>query len=229
MIDSPQGSQSWKNLLFSHYEISYEKLRPLIDSRLELDSFNGKYYIGIIAFEMQDVQPFSPFPSIPTAKNFNEINVRTYVKYKNKDPGVVFLSLDAESLLVVLGARLFWGLPYFKSNISKHHDELNNFLVYHCNRDSLDFTIAGWYNTKQQINTEFSNFLVERYRFYGTKNDNLYKVEVRHEPYKTFNVLELNCVAEAKSNHKFAPLDKFVGTFYSPGVDVRVWPKQYLT
>lgn len=223
MSKSPQGFQSWKNLLFSHYEISYEKLRPLVDSRLELDSFDGKYYIGIIAFEMQDVQPFSRLPILPTLKSFNEINVRTYVKYKNKDPGVVFLSLDAESLLVVLGARLFWGLPYFKSNIEKTHNNYSNYLSYEC----IDpkFQISGWYDLTKKIQNDFSRFLVERYRFYGTKNNNLYKVEVRHESYETFAVGLPSWSFEARG----IELGASAGMMFSPGVNVQVWPKQYLT
>src|SRR5438270_8181995 len=54
-------------------------------------------------------------PPFPTASTFPELNVRTYVRTPQQPdkPGVYFFSLDAASVLAVLGARAGIGLPYF--------------------------------------------------------------------------------------------------------------------
>ena len=49
----------------------------------------------------------------PTAHAFPELNLRTYVKGPDGRGGVYFFSLDAASLLAVVGARVAFGLPYF--------------------------------------------------------------------------------------------------------------------
>jgi uncharacterized protein YqjF (DUF2071 family) len=51
-----------------------------------------------------------------------ELNVRTYVRHNGR-PGVYFFSLDAEKLLVVLGARWFYHLPYYHAEMSMRMGE----------------------------------------------------------------------------------------------------------
>src|SRR6266571_7182003 len=91
----PQGSQRWHRLLFSHWELPAETLRPLVPTRLSLDGFEGHYYVGAVSFTMQNVRPFRWAPPFPTATEFGEINLRTYVHLDGQEPGVYFFSLDA--------------------------------------------------------------------------------------------------------------------------------------
>ena len=55
-------------------------------------------------------------PPVPTANRFEELNVRTYVNLDGR-PGVWFFSLDAASMLAVIGARLGIRLPYFRASM----------------------------------------------------------------------------------------------------------------
>jgi uncharacterized protein YqjF (DUF2071 family) len=113
-----QGFQRWHRLLFTHWEVPETVLRPLVPSRLTLDMFDGRCYVGVVAFTMQNVRPTLWAPSIPSATEFGEINLRTYVHVDGTEPGVFFFSLDAGSRLVVWTARKFWGLPYHHADIS---------------------------------------------------------------------------------------------------------------
>ena len=69
--------------------------------RLTIDTFDGKAFVGVVAFTMQKVRPWSWLPGAPTATEFFEINVRTYVHLGGEEPGIVFFSLDATSSLAV--------------------------------------------------------------------------------------------------------------------------------
>lgn len=102
----------WHDLAFLHWPIRPEFIRPLIPPMLELDTFDGWCWIGVVPFYMSGVRPrYVPVPfALP------ELNVRTYVKTRSRS-GVWFFSLDAASWIVVRVARWF-GLPYYDARMS---------------------------------------------------------------------------------------------------------------
>jgi uncharacterized protein YqjF (DUF2071 family) len=105
-------SMRWHDLLFVHWPIRPALLRPLIPSLIELDTFEGWGWIGIVPFYMTGVRP----RYIPMPFAFPEINVRTYVKTPGRT-GVWFFSLDASNWMAVRLARLF-GLPYYDAQMT---------------------------------------------------------------------------------------------------------------
>lgn len=109
-------SMSWHDLLFMHWPVPEESLRPLVPSVLSLDAFDGSAWIGVVPFRMSDVRPRF-LPGVPLLSNFPELNVRTYVTAGGK-PGVWFFSLDAHNPVAVRLARATFGLPYFDAKIS---------------------------------------------------------------------------------------------------------------
>ena len=108
---------TWVDLAFLHWPVRAERLRPMIPIHLDIDVHgdDGMAWIGVVPFEMRGVR-IRGLPSIPTATNFPELNVRTYVTHKGH-PGVWFFSLDAESWLAVVGARAATGLPYHHADM----------------------------------------------------------------------------------------------------------------
>jgi uncharacterized protein len=108
--------QTWDDLLFAHWKIPQEILRRRIPQSLELDTYQGEAYIAVTPFKMRNVK-FRLLPPIPTATDFLEVNVRTYVKREGK-PGIYFFSLDASSTLSTIGARLGTNLPYHRADMS---------------------------------------------------------------------------------------------------------------
>jgi len=108
--------QSWGKLLFLHWPVTAESLRPLIPKPLVLDTFDGTAWIGITPFTMWDVRPVF-LPSLPFLSESHELNVRTYV-YLDGIPGIWVFSLDANNTIAVWGARLAFHLPYFNARMS---------------------------------------------------------------------------------------------------------------
>jgi uncharacterized protein len=105
----------WHDLLFLHWPIPPELIRPLIPPGLELDTFDGSAWVSIVPFRMTGVRPryFPPFAALA----FPEMNVRTYVWTPGRS-GVWFFSLDATSRLAVRAARAWHGLPYHDARIN---------------------------------------------------------------------------------------------------------------
>lgn len=109
-------SMRWEDLLFMHWPVRPELLRPLIPAGLEIDTYEGDAWIGIVPFGMSRVRPRF-VPPLPWISKFLELNVRTYVTARGR-PGVWFFSLDAANPLAVRVARRFFHLPYFDAAMS---------------------------------------------------------------------------------------------------------------
>ncbi len=107
---------SWEQLLFAHWPVPAAPLLALLQPDVELDTFEGQAWLGIVPFRMTNVAPRF-LPPLPGVSRFLELNVRTYVKHKGVR-GVWFFSLDATSWLSVRAARMAFSLPYFDAKIT---------------------------------------------------------------------------------------------------------------
>jgi uncharacterized protein YqjF (DUF2071 family) len=106
----------WLDLLFAHWPVDVAALETLLPAGLELDTFEGRAWLGIVPFTMADVAPRG-LPAVPRFSTFAEINVRTYVRRRG-EAGIYFLSLDAASRPTVEGARRVFHLPYFRAEMT---------------------------------------------------------------------------------------------------------------
>ena len=106
----------WLDLLFAHWPVDRDALAAQVPAGLELDTFDGRAWLGVVPFTMADVAPRG-LPAVPRFSRFPEINVRTYVRHRGR-PGILFLSLDAASRPTVEGARRVFHLPYFHATMS---------------------------------------------------------------------------------------------------------------
>ena len=110
---------TWRHLLFAHWPVAPEALRPLIPPALEIDTFEGQAWLGVIPFTMTIAA--RRMGVRPLRRDFHELNVRTYVTMetpKGRRPGVWFFSLDAADRLSVRLARAVWRLPYYDAAMS---------------------------------------------------------------------------------------------------------------
>jgi uncharacterized protein len=182
----PLMHQKWGKLLFMHWRIEEAELRPLIPEQLEIDTFDGSAWIGIIPFTMWDIRAFPPYlPAVPGLSSAHELNVRTYVHY-NRVPGVWFFSLDCNSTAAVMGARAFYHLPYFNANIDlEQHLHTVDYALKRTDDPPAYFT--GSWNIGETIpfahpdSLEF--FLTERYCLYAENDCELYSARIFHQPW----------------------------------------------
>ena len=106
-------TQRWNDLLFAHWPVPASALAPLLPEGLQIDTFQGSAWLGVVPFWMDRIK-FRGVPAIPIARSFPELNLRTYVRDSQSGvPGVYFLSLDASSALAVAFARTVYNLPYY--------------------------------------------------------------------------------------------------------------------
>jgi uncharacterized protein YqjF (DUF2071 family) len=193
-------TQTWHDLLFAHWPLSAEKMRPLVPAQLALDMFDGQCWAGVIPFRMSGICGRG-LPSLPSLSRLSELNVRTYVTYGGK-PGVYFFSLDAANLPAVWAARRFYHLPYFYAAISSK--ELGGVIHY----DSCRYRGSAVYRGQDQPTDEalprekgsIGRWLTERYCLYTTNEDQIYRGEIHHQPWPLQDAeeeFEVNTVAAA--------------------------------
>ncbi len=106
-------TQRWNDLLFAHWPVPVSSLTPLIPETLQVDTYQGSAWLGVVPFWMDRIK-FRGLPPLPGASRFPELNLRTYVTdTQTGTPGVYFFSLDASNLLAVSFARAIYSLPYY--------------------------------------------------------------------------------------------------------------------
>jgi uncharacterized protein YqjF (DUF2071 family) len=102
--------QRWTDAVFLHWRIPEPVAARYMPPGVVPDTFDGSAWVGLIGFRMQGAG-LGRGPGIPYFGTFTEINVRLYSRAPDGTRGVVFLSLDASRLAVVLAARAA-GIPY---------------------------------------------------------------------------------------------------------------------
>lgn len=182
----PLMRQWWGKLLFMHWSVPAHVLRPLVPPRLEIDTFGGNAWLGVVPFTMWGVRPsFAPAP--PRLGAFHELNVRTYV-HANGVPGVWFFSLDAANRLAVWGARRFYHLPYFNARIDLRQD--SETITYSSQRTHTDAPPAEFAATwmigdalGEAAHDSLDFFLTERYCLYSARRERLFRSRIFHQPW----------------------------------------------
>ena len=104
-------SQAWRDLAFLHWRVEPDVVAPLLPPGTRPDVHDGSSWVGLIPFRMVGAG-VGRGPVVPWLGSFAETNVRLYSVDEQGRRGVVFRTLEASRLAVVLGARAVFALPY---------------------------------------------------------------------------------------------------------------------
>jgi uncharacterized protein YqjF (DUF2071 family) len=234
---SPVMKQSWSELLFLHWPVPEADLRPLVPAALDIDTFEGRAWVGVVPFTVSGAR-VRFMPPLPFVSSFHEVNVRTYVHCHGRDPGVWFFSLDASNALVVEAAKRLYKLPYRSAHIEMGVAEadpattspqrrLVEFTSRRIAGDPPDLDVcygAGDFPRPATPGT-LEHFLVERYILYSSDKDGLYRARVHHAPYPVqagvVDALRRESLVGAAGIQR---PDKEPLAHYASRVDVDIWP-----
>lgn len=224
---SPVMYQSWRDLLFLHWEWDADEIQRSLPSGLRVDRYDGRCYLGVVPFKMRRVRPRF-LPPVPGVSNFLELNLRTYVCAANDTPGVWFYSLDANQRLAVAVARRFFHLPYHWAKMRVDTDG-EGVMAYTSARDGdprvrdrYRYQAIGSERRAELGSLEF--FLLERYVLFADTPDGLRAGRVYHEPYSFRDVELFDWDERLFSLDGFNPPRRAPDhAVISPGVDVSVY------
>lgn len=178
---------TWHDLLFIHWTVPVEILRPHIPEPLVVDTYEQQAWIGVVPFYMTGVRP-PGCPNIPWLCNFPELNVRTYVTLNDK-PGVWFLSLDAHQAFAVWIARRTFHLPYYNASIDYSNDDGRiAYKSHRTHRGSAPARFAAEYRAVGDVYRtqpgDLDHWLISRYCLYAADGKgNIYRGDIDHQPW----------------------------------------------
>jgi uncharacterized protein YqjF (DUF2071 family) len=103
----------WRYLAMFNYEVPPELLVPLVPRGTELDSWQGKVWVSLVGFLFQKTRVRGI--SIPFHRNFEEVNLRFYVRREAADGwrrGVVFIKELVPRAAIAFIARTVYNENY---------------------------------------------------------------------------------------------------------------------
>lgn len=210
--------QEWNDAVFLHWEVDLPTLQGLVPPDLEIDLFEGKPWISLVAFTMEKIRP-RYLPSFSPISDFHEINIRTYVKKGNKS-GVYFLSIEGGTRISCEVAKALSELPYRYSKINRQSNlyQSDN----QPNRDKLKIR----YEVRQSHieKSDLDIWLTERYALFQDTESTINEFEIHHLewPIDNINIIELDIDYPRFNKLMDRKPDR---THYSTGVKVIAWEK----
>ena len=210
--------QKWSDVLFVSFEVDYDLLRSELPKDLEVDTFNGKAYLSIVPFVMSDIRFFFT-PPLPFSK-LSELNLRTYVRYKNK-PGIYFFTLDSDHKVGNFLARKIFNLPYRYAILNV---DIDNDIYNVQSKNSLSLKVRI---TDNKIVTDLSNWITERYCLYNIVDEKVSRGDVLHPTWnlKEAEVINIDDQFSKQFNLDVCPTQYHC--FYSKEINVRFRPFVY--
>jgi uncharacterized protein YqjF (DUF2071 family) len=109
----PFLTANWRYLAMMNFAADPKLLEPLLPRGTELDFHEGKTFLSVVGFLFLDTRVLG-WP-IPFHRNFEEVNLRFYVRRKNVEDwrrGVAFVREIVPRQAIAVVARTFYGEPY---------------------------------------------------------------------------------------------------------------------
>lgn len=217
-IESWKYYQEWNNAIFLHWQVDLAELQKFVPEELEIDLFEGKPWVSIVAFTMEKIRPKN-LPSFPSISNFDEINIKTYIKSNHKT-GVYFLSIEGGTSLSCRIAKGMSSLPYRYSEIKRSDNEYKSRNSEFKDELHMKFAIGK----EIILKTELDTWLTERYALFQDTEKSINEFEIHHLEWS------VNKLALKKLVFNYPRFDKLLKNTpdkiqYSRGVKVIAWGK----
>lgn len=224
-VNLPVVHQAWRDVTFLHWRYEADVVQELLPDGLEVDLRDGAAWVGLTAFRVERSRP-PLLPPLPQLSSFPETNVRTYAIGPTGRDGIWFLTLEVDSLLTTVAARLGYGVAYrwAAMRVERQGDDINYSSRGRVGRESVHHRITvrpdGPFAAGEL--TDLDHWLTGRWRGWARVAGRLAEVPVHHQPWPLWRA-ELGTSEETllESVGLPSPQDDPV-VHFSPGVDARL-------
>lgn len=223
-VDRAWLYQSWNVATWFHWPYEPASIEHVVPKGLELDTFEGKAYVGLVPFLIEN-QRLAGTPAVPWLSTARETHLRTYVTSSDGRRGSLFFYLENARLAGVLAAQLGFGLRYVWSSLGLERD--GDRVTYTGKRLVPPFTE---HRIEVEVGDPFAegelgaldHFLTAQWVLFTEHLGRLLAVLVEHPPWPIYraNVLRLD-----QRLFDAAGIPRPAGeplVHYSPGVDAKV-------
>lgn len=192
-------SAEWRKLILINYAIEEKHLLPYLPAGTQLDTYNGICYVSLVGFMFINTK-LKGIP-VPFHQNFEEVNLRFYVKHKTKNGaerrGVVFIKEIVPKMMISFVANTLYGEHYETLDMDHSWNERDGLL-------EVEYKIEKeqWYSMKviadpasEEIPVSCeAEFITEHYWGYTKLNETeTSEYEVWHPRWKVHPVKSYSC------------------------------------
>ncbi len=186
----------WRKLALGNYVVDPALLEKYLPHKTELDIWNGNCYVSLVGFMFKNTKLLG-IP-IPFHKDFEEVNLRFYVRYKDQGEwkrGVVFVKEIVPKPALTLVANSIYKEHYqtlpMKHLWEEKDDLLNVTYQWKLNGNWQTFGVSAL-KTPQKIeeNSE-TEFITEHYWGYTKISPTTtYEYEVTHPKWHAYEIVD---------------------------------------
>jgi uncharacterized protein YqjF (DUF2071 family) len=220
-------SQSWRDLLFCHWQVPAPLLQRYLPAGLRADLYSGRAWISAVAFRITGVRR-RWLPAFPPVSSFLELNLRTYVVHHD-EPAIYFLSIHAGKRSVVRLARWFTPLPYRFANVAYARGpetfRFRSSCPTHLGDVVFDADFAPVSAAPEAPSGSIDAWLLERYCLYAAEqHGSLFRTVVQHRPWQ-YGEPVVKMTANSLGKPFGFDLSRSPDvTHFSAGLQAHVWP-----
>ena len=228
----------WNNLVIANYVIDPAILAGYLPSKTELDYYDGQCFVSLIGFmfEQTTVRGFR----IPFHVNFEEVNLRFYVRYHYNGiwkRGAVFIKEIVPKPAITFVANTLYHEKYISLPMKHHYRETGNEieLGYQWKYKGEWMKLEGVTEKENasMVAGSKEEFIAEHYWGYSKYNAHTtFEYGVAHEPWMIHRVKAFNieCDFGKLYGGEFAFLDKINpdSVFMAKGSPIAVLGKRKL-
>jgi uncharacterized protein len=182
----------WRDVAMLNYDIDPNLLLKLVPSRTQLDSWNGRTFLSLVGFRFLKTRVKGI--SFPFHSNFEEVNLRFYVRRTEGDQvrrGVVFIREIVPRRLIAVVARRLYNEHYVALPMSHHIERDKSALAveygwkFGAVRNRIKLTAKGDPVLPERASVE--QFITEHYWGYAAQKDGgCVEYQVQHPPWKVW-------------------------------------------
>jgi uncharacterized protein len=181
----PFLTANWRYLAMLNFAVDPKILEPFVPRGTELDFHDGQTFLSVVGFLFLDTRVVG-IP-IPLHRDFEEVNLRFYVRRKYADEwrrGVVFVRELVPRRAIALIARIFYGEPYSALPMRHllEHKEGRVFAEYQWRRERRWETLAmtGAGEPQSAGKGSHEEFITEHYWGYTARRNGCSEYLVEH-------------------------------------------------
>jgi uncharacterized protein YqjF (DUF2071 family) len=171
----------WQDLIMANYEVDPSLLASRVPAGTELDLNDGKCFVSLVGFMFLETRVMG-IP-IPFHVNFEEVNLRFYIKRETDGEGrraVCFIKEIVPRWAIALVARIVYGEPYECWRMG--HSRTDRTVSYDWSRSGISNRMSVEIGESLGVPAEGSHgaFIIEHYWGYtdrGNGRVDEYKVE----------------------------------------------------
>jgi uncharacterized protein len=182
----------WRKLAMLNYEIAPELLKTYLPRKTELDFFNNRTYISMVGFRFLNTKVLGW--AVPYHRNFEEVNLRFYVRYKHENEwrrGVVFIREIVPLWAIANIANWAYNEHYISlpmGHLINQNEKLQVSYGWIYQKNDYQMHLDAHSQPQDLLPNSESAFITEHYWGYSQGKNATLEYQVEHPRWQTYEV-----------------------------------------